>query len=72
MSDVQQARAAKDHLAAELRDRDGILGVGLMHIGPGFGVRVNVRNAETARQVPRAVDGVEVRIVVVGTTHAQD
>ncbi|MBZ2195501.1 hypothetical protein [Occultella gossypii] len=71
MSDLAQARAAKEHLAAEVGERDGVVGIGLERLPDGYGVRVNVRDAHAAEQVPATVDGVDVRIVVVGTIRAE-
>ncbi|CAM3562188.1 hypothetical protein OCAE111667_15460 [Occultella aeris] len=67
MSDLAEARAAKERLAAELGDRVGVIGVGLERVPDGYCVRVNVRDEATGEQVPATVDGVEVRVAVVGT-----
>jgi hypothetical protein len=71
MTDLPQARAAKEHLRAHLRDRDGVVGVGIARSAAGYCIKVNVADAATAEQVPADVDGVEVRIAVVGGITAQ-
>jgi hypothetical protein len=71
MADLPQARAAKEHLREHLRDRDGVVGVGIARSAAGYCIRVNVANEDAAGQVPPDVDGVEVRIAVVGGITAQ-
>jgi hypothetical protein len=71
MSDLAKARAAKEHLAAEVGDRDGVVGIGLARVPDGYCVRVNVRDARAAEQVPATVDEVAVRVIVVGTIRAE-
>jgi hypothetical protein len=71
MTDLPQARAAKEHLRERLRDRDGVVGVGIARSAGGYCVTVNVADAAAAGQVPGDVDGVEVRIAVVGGITAQ-
>ncbi len=74
MSDRAQARRAKEHLAEHLADHADpadIVGIGLSRAGDGYCIKVNVRTAPAADQVPASVDGVEVRVAVVGDIHAQ-
>lgn len=71
MADLPQARAAKEHLRAHLGDRDGVVGVGIVHVGHGYCLKVNVSTPDAAAQVPSDVDGVEVRTAVVGRISAQ-
>lgn len=71
MTDLPQARAAKEHLRARLRDRDGVVGVGIARSARGYCLKVNVADAATADQLPPEIDGVEVRIAVVGGIAAQ-
>ncbi|WP_163541951.1 hypothetical protein [Occultella kanbiaonis] len=66
MSDLAEARAAKERLAAEAGERDGVVGVGLERVPAGYVVRVNVRDEQAAEQIPATVDGVAVRVVIVG------
>jgi hypothetical protein len=71
MADLPQARAAKEHLRARLREHDGVVGVGIVRTGDGYCLKVNVPSSELADQVPHDVDGVEVRTTVVGRITAQ-
>ncbi len=66
VSDLAEARAAKERLAAEAGERDGVVGVGLERVPAGYVVRVNVRDEQAAEQIPATVDGVAVRVVIVG------
>ncbi|WP_448070608.1 hypothetical protein [Georgenia yuyongxinii] len=71
MSDLPQARAAKEHLRAQLRGHDGVVGVGLSRTREGYCVKVNVSAPDIAERVPSSLDGVEVRVTVVGPISAQ-
>lgn len=71
MADLPQARAAKEHLREHLRDRGGVVGVGIVRSADGYCITVNVAEEDAAGQVPTDVDGVEVRIAVVGEITAQ-
>ncbi|WP_154794474.1 hypothetical protein [Occultella kanbiaonis] len=71
MSDLAEARAAKERLAAEAGERDGVVGVGLERAPAGYGVRVNVRDEQAAEQIPATVDGVAIRVVIVGDIRAE-
>lgn len=73
MSELSQARTAKEHLRARLHDQDDVVGVGLTRSGTGsdadYCIKVNVCDDEAAQQVPRTFEGVEVQVVVVGHIH---
>jgi hypothetical protein len=69
MADLEQARAAKAHLARDLTGHDGIRGIGLTRVPEGYAVCVDV--AERQEDLPGAVDGVPVRVRVVGPVHPQ-
>ena len=69
MADLQQARTAKESLRRELADRGDVRGIGIAPVRGGYGLQVNVESDGTG--VPRRVDGVDVRVRVVGGVHAQ-
>ncbi|MPV36310.1 hypothetical protein [Georgenia subflava] len=71
MADLPQARAAKEGLRARIRDRDGVVGVGIARRGDGYCLKVNVTTEDVATRVPSDIDGVEVRVRVVGRITAQ-
>lgn len=71
MTDLPQARAAKDHLRAQLEGCDGVVGVGISRAEGGYCLKVNVVAGDVADQVPPSVDGVEVHVAVVGHIGAQ-
>lgn len=62
----EQARAAKDELAAHLRDDRRVSGVGIVRWHGRYAVRVNVTDEHDRPAVPDRVRGVEVRVVAVG------
>lgn len=70
MADLEQARAAKERLRAALAGRPGVRGIGVAPDGDGYQVQVNVTSRTTSAVVPPAVDGVTVRVRVVGAVTA--
>ncbi len=68
-AELEQARAAKARLAADLAGQDAVVGIGVHRTADGFGVKVALREAGLA--LPAAVDGVPVTVDVVGTIRAQ-
>jgi hypothetical protein len=60
----EQARAAKAALDPQIRDMPAVNGIGVGREGDGHVVRVNL--SEPADGVPDEVDGVPVRVQVVG------
>ncbi|MFC4554703.1 hypothetical protein [Georgenia faecalis] len=71
MSDLAAARAAKTRLHAELRDDDDVVGIGLRRTADGYGLKVNVSRGTARDHVPSTVEGVDVRVDVVGQVRAQ-
>lgn len=72
MSTIDEARAAK--AAAEKAFAHlGVAGVGVTRIGDGYGVKVNLREApHAATTLPDEIDGVPVRVDVVGRIRKAD
>lgn len=62
---LEQARAAKRKLAARLRDREDVQGIGIAVVQAGYGVKVNLAGP-SAEGIPDDVDGVPVIVDVVG------
>jgi hypothetical protein len=61
---LDQARAAKTKALAALAHDRSVVGVGITRIGEGYGVKVNL-DAPGA-DLPEDVDGVPIRVEVVG------
>lgn len=61
---LEQARAAKAALVPRLRDVGAVNGIGVAREGDGHVVRVNL--SEPVEGVPEEVNGVPVRVRVVG------
>ena len=69
---LDQARAAKVHVLQILRDAPGLAGVGITRIGRGYGVKVNLSSMPRGDLgLPAEVDGVPVRLEVVGRIRKQ-
>jgi hypothetical protein len=71
-SERDAARAAKHHLREQLAGDSRVNGIGLTRWHDGYAVRVNVVDAADAPDLPKTVDGVPVRVVVVGQVAAQN
>jgi hypothetical protein len=64
---LDQARAAKDKALTLLQDASAVVGVGIARRNGGYCVKVNVSHAPTAAEaMPASIDGVPVRVEVVG------
>jgi hypothetical protein len=64
---LDQARAAKAKAAKAFGRRAKVVGVGITEIDGGYGVKVNLGEApEPGTDLPESVEGVPVRIEVVG------
>lgn len=65
---LESARAAKPAAQKVFAALADVVGVGITRIGDGYGVKVNLRAAPaTGVELPTEVDGVPVRVEVVGT-----
>jgi hypothetical protein len=63
-----QARAAKPRVLAVFERLAPVVGVGVMRVGDGYGVKVNLQVAPPdLKTLPKMVDGVPVSVEVVGT-----
>jgi len=61
------ARAAKTKALALLADVTALNGVGICHVGGGYGVKINLSAAPSqGDRLPKEVDGVPLVIEIVG------
>jgi hypothetical protein len=67
---LEQARAAKKHLAAQLVDMYQVNGIGIVRDDGGYGLKVNLLDPSPSPRLPREVDGVKVSVDVVGPAYA--
>lgn len=64
---LDQARAAKSKALALLQDTPAVVGIGIARQDGAYCVKVNLSRATTmAAAVPASIDGVPVRVAVVG------
>ena len=64
---LDEARAAKERAKVLFAKKASVVGIGLTRVGDGYGVKVNLDAppAEDAN-LPEAIDGVPIRIEVIG------
>jgi hypothetical protein len=64
---IDEARAAKAKAVELLKDLPAVVGVGIAKLGQGYGVKINVsQETGEAHSLPKSIDGVPVRVEVVG------
>jgi hypothetical protein len=69
-STLEEARRAKPRALALFTPLASVVGVGITRIGNGCGLKVNLRSQPPPdAQLPAEVDGVPVRVEVVGQPH---
>jgi hypothetical protein len=67
---LEQARAAKERAKALFAGKASVVGVGINRVDGGFGVKVNLSEPPPpAADLPEMIDGVPVRVEVVGKIH---
>jgi hypothetical protein len=72
-STLDRARAAKERAHKVFSKLADVVGVGITTIGSEYGLKVNVSSPPPPSNVlPTEVDGVPVRVEVVGKIHKQD
>ena len=69
MADLEQARAAKERLRMTLKGRSDVRGIGIAPADDGYQLQVNM-SRDPGSDLPGAVDGVHVRVRVVGAIRA--
>ena len=67
---IEKARAAKAALRQRLAGEPLVNGVGLTRTRDGWAVKINLVRAGPELDLPREIDGVEVRTEVVGPIEA--
>jgi hypothetical protein len=65
---LDEARAAKERARSLFAEKASVVGIGLIRVGDGYGVKVNLE-APLAPDagLPESIDGVPVRLEVVGS-----
>jgi hypothetical protein len=65
---LDEARTAKAKVLTAFGDDPSVVGVGITRIGEGYGVKLNLESPPAPdANLPHDVDGVPIRIDVVGT-----
>ena len=73
LSTLNRARAAKERAHKVFSKLADVVGVGITTIGSEYGLKVNVSSPPPPSNVlPREVDGVPVRVEVVGKIRKRD
>ncbi len=65
-STVDDVRAAKSRAIAIFAPLADVVGVGITRVGEGYGLKINLR-AAPAITLPEEVDGVPVKVEIVGS-----
>jgi hypothetical protein len=69
---LDQACAAKERAKALFADQASVVGIGITRVGDGYGVKVNLKVPPAAGDdFPDSIDGVPIRIEVVGRIRKQ-
>lgn len=69
---LDEARAAKPKARAAFGRHAPVVGVGITRIDGGYGVKVNLSSAPArGASLPDLIDGVPIRVEVVGTIEKQ-
>ncbi len=65
---IDEARAAKAKAVELLKGLPAVVGIGIAKLAEGYGVKINVsQETGEARSLPTSIDGVPVRVEIVGT-----
>ncbi len=66
-ADLERARAAKERAKVIFAGKAPVVGIGINRVADGFGVKVNLSEpAPPDADLPETIDGVPVRVEVVG------
>lgn len=70
-STLSEARLARDRAVEIFGRLAPVVGVGITHLDGGYGVKVNLRELPPGEvELPDEIDGVPVRVAVVGALRA--
>ena len=64
---LAKARAAKEKAVTRFSRFGEVVGVGITKVAGSYGVKINLRCRSDAPALPKTIDGVPVRVEVVGT-----
>lgn len=67
LSQLDRARAAKARAHTVFSKLGDVVGVGITTIGSKYGLKINLASPPTSSELPTEVDGVPVRVEVVGS-----
>jgi len=68
---IDQARAAKELARTVVASLAPVVGVGITRIGDGYGVKVNLASAPEGVVLPTSVNGVPLKVEVIGPVRKQ-
>jgi hypothetical protein len=68
---LKEARAAKAKMARVFRGSEVVNGVGVARHGSGYAVKLNLARATHTEKIPSSVDGVPVKVEVIGDIEKQ-
>jgi hypothetical protein len=71
MASLDEARAARDKVAARFADHPLLNGVGIARVPSGFGVKLNFARRPDGVRLPDCVDGVPLEVDVIGEIKKQ-
>ena len=70
---LDQARSAKTEAAKEFSRHGEVMGVGIVTVGDGYGLKINLKQlADDHTLLPQSVHGVPTRCEVVGVIRKQN
>jgi hypothetical protein len=68
---LSNARAVKEKVAALVAGEPSVRGIGISHEDGGYAVRLNILSGPRPQKIPDEVDGVPIRVHVVGRIRKQ-
>lgn len=63
---LEEAELVRDKLMMELHDERDVTGVGIVRLGNGYGVRVNLKTSVLEGTLPTKIAGVPIKTRVTG------
>lgn len=69
---LEEARDAKERARKLFTNKAEVVGVGITRVGAGYGIKVNLSTSpDPAVELPNVIDGVPIRVEVVGPIRKQ-